>query len=116
MSIEETAEVGVVSQESKNFALLTWIGTLFFGFIPGLIVYLVKTDDAYVRGQAKEALNWSITAIIAYVAAFILAFIVIGAFLIPIIAIAHLVICIMGAVATSKGNDFRAPLTIRLIK
>ena len=47
MSIEETAEVGVVSQESKNFALLTWIGTLFFGFIPGLIVYLVKTDDAY---------------------------------------------------------------------
>lgn len=105
-----------ITQDSKNIALLAWIGTLFFGFIPGLILYLIKKDDAYIQDQAKEALNWSITAMVAYFAAFILSFIVIGAFLIPIIGICHLVFCIMGAVATSKGNPFRVPFALRLIK
>lgn len=116
MNMEETTDVAVLAQESKNFALLTWIGTLFFGFIPGLIVYLVKTDDAYVRSQSKEALNWSITAFICYFIGFVLSFIVIGVFLFPIIGICHLVFCIMGAVSTSKGNNFRVPFTLRLIK
>ena len=105
-----------VTQDSKNVALLVWIGTIFFGFIPGLILFLVKKDDAYVYDQSKEALNWSITVILAYIAACILAFIVIGAFLIPVIGLAHLVICIMGAVATSKGQAFRAPFALRLVK
>jgi uncharacterized protein len=104
------------NQDDKNMALLTWVLTLFFGFIPGLIVYLVKKDSVYIQDQSKEALNWSITAIFAYIIAFILAFIVIGIFLIPIIAICHLVFCILGAVATSKGNKFRVPFAIRLIK
>jgi|GEM_PF-2009239 len=64
--MEEVKDV-TVNQESKNMALLIWIGTIFFGFIPGLIFYLVKKDDAYVMDQAKEALNWSITAAIALV-------------------------------------------------
>lgn len=109
-------ETTTLTQDSKNLALLLWIGTIFFGFIPGLILYLVKTDDAYVKSQSMEALNWSITATLAYVAAFILSFIVIGVFLIPVIGICHLVFCIMGAVATSKGDAFRVPFTLRLIK
>lgn len=105
-----------VAQDSKNTALLIWVGTIFFGFIPGLILFLVKKDDPYVLDQSKEALNWSITATIAYVAAFILAFIVIGAFLIPVIGLCHLVFCVMGAVGTSKGKPFRVPFALRLIK
>jgi hypothetical protein len=112
----EVVENGDISQESKNIALLDWIGTLFFGFIPGLILYLVKKDDAYIQDQAKESLNWSITAGIGYIGAFILSFIVIGVFLIPIIGLCHLIFCIMGAVAASKGEQFRVPFAIRLIK
>ncbi|MEZ4484514.1 MAG: hypothetical protein R2864_07930 [Syntrophotaleaceae bacterium] len=37
--MEETMDVKV-DQESKNMALLIWIGTIFFGFIPGLVFYL----------------------------------------------------------------------------
>lgn len=111
-----TAETAEVSQDSKNIALLSWIGTLFLGFIPGLILYLVKKDDSYILDQAKESLNWAITATIAYMIAFVLAFIVIGALLIPVIAICHLIFCVMGAVATSKGQQFRVPFAIRLIK
>lgn len=105
-----------ISQDSKNMALLNWIGTLFFGFIPCLILYLVKKEDAYVQAQAKEALNWSITAIIGYVAAIILSFILIGVLLFPVLGICHLVFCIMGAIGASKGNDFRVPFTLRLLK
>jgi len=104
------------TQDSKNIALLTWIGTIFLGFIPGLIVYLLKKDDAYIQDQAKEALNWSITVLIAYVVAMVLTVVVIGTFLMPIILIVHLIFCIMGALGSSKGKEYRVPFAIRLIK
>lgn len=104
------------SQDSRNIALLTWIGAIFFGFIPPLIVYLIKKDDAYAVDQAKEALNWSITAIIGYVAGMILTIILIGVLVMLAVGIAHLVFCIMGAIATSNGKAFRVPWAIRLIK
>jgi uncharacterized protein len=104
------------SQDSRNFALLTWIGTIFFGFVPALIVYLIKKDDAYVVDQAKEALNWAITACIGFAVAFVLTFVLIGILLVPIIAIANLVFCILGAIAASSGKPFRVPWALRLIK
>ncbi len=116
MNTEVAVTTNDVPQDSKNTALLLWIGTIFLGFIPSLILFLVKKDDAYVLDQSKEALNWSITATIGYFAAFILSFILIGLFLLPVIGICHLVFCIMGAVAASKGNAFRAPFNIRLLK
>ena len=107
---------GAVSQDSKNIALLTWIGTIFFGFIPGLIFYLIKKDDPYIQSQSKESLNWSITAAIGYFAGLLLTFIFIGVLVIFAVGICHLVFCIMGAVSASKGNDFKVPFAIRLIK
>lgn len=105
-----------VSQESKNTALLIWIGTIFLGFIPSLIVYLVKKDDAYILDQSKEALNWSITLFIAYVVGSITTVILIGFVILIILGICHLVFCIMGAVGASNGDTFRVPFALRLIK
>ncbi len=110
-------EMGVmVGQESKNMALLIWIGTIFFGFIPGLVFYLVKKDDPYVVNQAKEALNWSITALIGYAIGGLLTVILIGVFVLLALGICHLIFCIMGAVACSNGKDFKVPYTLRLVK
>jgi uncharacterized Tic20 family protein len=106
----------VDSQESRNIALLTWIGTIFFGFIPPLIVYLIKKDDAYVVDQSKEALNWSITAAFGYVAGIILTIILVGVLVMLAVGLCHLVFCIMGAVAASNGKPFRVPFAVRLIK
>jgi len=106
----------MVSQDSKNLALVLWIATIFFGFIPGLIFYLLKKDDAYVLDQAKESLNWSITALIVYAIGIVLTFVLIGIFVLVILGIKHLVFCIMGVVATAKGESFRVPWAIRLIK
>ena len=103
-------------QESKNLALLVWIGTIFLGFVPSLIVYLVKKDDAYVQDQSKEALNWCITAGIGYVAGVILTVILIGVLVMAAVGICHLVFCVMGAIAASNGKPFRVPFALRLLK
>jgi uncharacterized protein len=105
-----------VTQDSKNTALLVWIGTIFFGFIPGLILFLVKKDDPYVLDQSKEALNWSITAAIGYFAGVILTFILIGVFVMMAVGICHLIFSVMGAIAASKGKNFRVPFALRLVK
>jgi uncharacterized Tic20 family protein len=110
----ETSEV--VPQDSKNIALLIWIGSILFGFIPSLIAYLIKKDDPYIQDQAKEALNWSITVSIGYFAGYILTFFVIGLLLLPVLGICNLVFCIMGAISVSDGKPFRVPFAIRLIK
>lgn len=104
------------SQDSRNVALLVWIGTIFFSFVPALVVYLIKKDDAYVADQSKEALNWSITAIIGYCIGFVLVFVIIGVFVYPIVWLCNLVFSIMGAIAASSGKPFRVPFAIRLIK
>lgn len=106
----------MVSQDSKNLALVLWIATIFFGFIPGIIFYLLKKDDPYLLEQAKESLNWSITAMIIYAVGFVLMFVIIGIFVWAVLGIMHLVFCIMGVVATSKGESFRVPWAIRLVK
>jgi uncharacterized Tic20 family protein len=113
--MEEVKDVAI-DQESKNMALLIWIGTIFFGFIPGLVFYFVKKDDAYILSQAKESLNWSITAAIGYFAGMILSMILIGFLVLFAVAICHLVFCVMGAMACSNGKDFKVPWTLRLIK
>lgn len=105
-----------ISQDSINLALVMWILTVFFGFIPGLIFYLVKENDQFIKSHSKEALNWSITAIFAYIVAMVLTVILIGALLLPVIWICNLIFSIMGAMAASKGQDFKVPFAIRLIK
>jgi uncharacterized protein len=105
-----------VTQDTKNLGLLLWVATIFFGIIPGLLFYLVKKDDPYLLDQAKESLNWSITALIGWAIGVVLTFIVIGIVVLFLLAIAHLVFCVMGAIAASKGEAFRVPWAIRLVK
>lgn len=105
-----------VSQDSKNLALLLWLGTIFFSFIPSLVLYLVKKDDPYLLDQSKEALNWSITAILGFVAGSILMIILIGFLIVWAVALCNLIFCILGIIATSSGKPFRVPFALRLIK
>ncbi|WP_027469618.1 DUF4870 domain-containing protein [Deefgea rivuli] len=104
------------SNETNNIVLLIWLGTLFFGFIPSLIIYLVKKDDALVTDQAKEALNWSITTMIGYAISWILMFVLIGFLVLPLVGLCHVVFCILGAVNAGKGEAYRLPFNIRLLK
>lgn len=104
-----------VSSNDKNLAVLTHLGGILFSFIPSLIVWLLKKDNAYVSEQAREALNFQITVLIAWVVSYILMFILIGFLLMAFVWLGNIILCILAAVATSKGETYRYPFTLRLI-
>ena len=100
----------------RNIAVLTHLGGIFFSFVPGLIVWLLKKDDsAYIGEQAREALNFQITVLIGYMLAWVLALVLVGFLLLPAIYLANLILSLVAAVKASKGEDFRYPLSLRLI-
>ncbi|PPC92815.1 MAG: hypothetical protein CTY33_10330 [Methylotenera sp.] len=111
-----TGGLNTLSNDEKNIATVTHLGGTVFSFIPALIVWILKKDDSvYIAAQAKEALNFQITVLIAQFIAGILAFIFIGFVFMVIIWLANIVLCIIAAISTSKGEDYRYPLTIRLV-
>jgi uncharacterized Tic20 family protein len=111
-----TGDLNTSSNDEKNIATVTHLGGTVFSFIPALIVWILKKDDsAYIAAQAKEALNFQITVLIAQFIAGILAFILIGFVFMGIIWLANIVLCIIAAISTSKGEDYRYPLTLRLV-
>ncbi|MGQ0442701.1 MAG: DUF4870 domain-containing protein [Methylophilaceae bacterium] len=109
-------EITIPSNDDKNIATVTHLGGTVFSFIPGLIVWLLKKDDSvYISDQAKEALNFQITVLLAYFIAGILVFILIGFVLLGIIWLLNVVFCIVAAISTSKGEAYRYPICLRLI-
>ncbi len=109
-------DLTVPNNDDKNIATVTHLGGTVFSFIPALIVWILKKEDsAYIADQAKEALNFQITVLIAQFIAAILAWVLIGFILIPIIWILNVVFCIIAAIASSKGETYRYPLCLRLI-
>ena len=109
-------ELTVPSNDDKNIATVTHLGGTVFSFIPALIVWILKKDDsAYIGEQAKEALNFQITVLIAQFIAGVLAIILIGFLFMGIIWLLNVVFCIIAAISTSKGETYRYPFCLRLI-
>lgn len=102
--------------DGRTIAILVWVGTIFFGFIPSLIIFLIKKDDAFLFEHTKEALNWSITTAIGWLCASMLTFMLIGFLLYPVIILCNLIFCVMGAIKASNNQYFRVPVSLRLIK
>lgn len=106
-----------ISQDDKTMALLAHLGGIFFGFIPSLVIWLVKKDSSpFAADQAKEALNFQITVFIAAIASWILMFVLIGFVLLPIVMLLNLVLCIVAGIKANGGEEYRYPFAIRLIK
>lgn len=110
------AELFNPSNDDKNIATITHLGGTVFSFIPGLLVWALKKDDSpYIADQAKEALNFQITVLIAQFIAGILVMILVGFIFIGIIWLLNIVFCILAAISTSKGETYRYPFCLRLI-
>jgi uncharacterized Tic20 family protein len=105
------------SKDDMNMGMLVYILALVTGFVGPLVLWLVKKDSSpFVDDQGEEVLNWCITMAIAYVACFLLMFVLIGVFLMPVRFLAHLILTIAGAVQASKGVAYRYPFALRLLK
>lgn len=105
------------SNDDRNLAMLAHLLGIVSGFIGALIIWLIKKDQsAYVDEQGKEALNFQITMVIAFVGSWILMLVLVGMLLMPLLLIGNLVLCIVAALACSRGEHYRYPFAIRLLK
>ena len=115
------------ASDERLWATLVHIGGIFFGFLPALIGYLLLKDrGSFTNVEAKEALNFQITAAIGYVAIFIINAILIAvtlgfwgfiAWIFPLaLWILSLIFCIQGFLKAKDGNHYRYPFNIRFIK
>ncbi|GAB2492169.1 DUF4870 domain-containing protein [Arenimonas alkanexedens] len=107
-----------VQAEDKTLALITHLSGIIAGFIVPLIIWLInkdKADKSWLNAQAKEALNFQITVLLAWVVAFVLSFLLIGFLLYPVILIGNIVFCILAGMKANNGESYRYPVSIRLV-
>lgn len=97
----------VPSQDEKSQALICWLLTIFVGFIGPVIFFVISSDKPYVKRQAALALTLAIVVFAASFVSALLMLVLIGFLLLPAVAIYSLVVCIQGAIAANKGEDFR---------
>ncbi len=88
------------------------------GFILGpLIIWLVKRNDhPFIDEQGKEALNFQITMFIAMIASGILTLLLIGIVGLIVFGLMMVIMPIIAALKTSRGEFYRYPMTIRFVK
>ncbi len=92
-------------------------GIVGLGLIGPLVIMLVCGDQRpFAKAHATEALNFHITVLIGVVISFVLVFVFfIGVITMLAIGIAALIYSILGAMAASRTETFRYPLTLRLV-
>jgi len=98
-------------------ALSAYIGIPFGNIVVPLVIWLIKREEfPFVDEQGKESLNFQISVTICAIVAGLLCFVVIGLVLLPVILVAALVLVIIATLKVNKGEGYRYPFTLRLIK
>jgi len=86
------------------------------GFLGPLVVLLTGgSRSLFVRRHAVEALNFNLSVLLWLALAAVLLIVLVGLVMLPAIGILYLVSSILGAMAASRGDEFRYPLTIRFV-
>jgi uncharacterized Tic20 family protein len=92
-----------------------------------LVVWLIRREDPVVEPHAREALNFQLSLLIYFIAGVILGFIaaltIVGLLVTAVIIIAliilfllELLFALLGTIAASRGEMYRYPLNLDLIK
>lgn len=92
-----------------------------------LIVWLIRREDPVVEPHAREALNFQLSLLIYFIGGVVLGFVaaltIVGLILTAVIIIALIVLfllellfALLGTIAASRGEMYRYPLNLDLIK
>jgi uncharacterized protein len=86
------------------------------GFLGPLIVMLTKGNESpWVRRQAVESLNFQLSILVYGAVSLLLCFVLIGLVLLPLVGLAWLVFTVIGSIRAARGEEYRYPLTIRIV-
>jgi uncharacterized Tic20 family protein len=98
-------------------ALLVYVGIPFGNIIGPLVVWLLKRQQyAFVDIQGKESINFQISMSIYGLIAALLTYILIGWLLLAGLVVANIVLVVIASVRASRGESYRYPFAMRLIK
>jgi uncharacterized Tic20 family protein len=107
------------SSDERLLALLSHLLAIVpgIGILGPLVIFLLKKDESsFVTANAKESLNFQITICLAFVASFILVFVLVGVLLLWILGIMDIVLVIVATVRASENQVYRYPFNLRLIR
>lgn len=117
---------GEPSSDDKTMALIAHFGMIIAGWLPALIIYLVKGDSPWAKREAAKAFNFAIVATVAYVALVFLG-IVIAVADIPAIGclitlgyvgvwVTMAAFAIINGMKVNDGGESKYPFEIPLLK
>lgn len=107
--------------EREHLLMLIMAAAIILFNVVGFIVcYFVwrelSKDSNYIYRNGRNLLNFHISFIIYEFLAGLSIIVVIGAFLLPIVSIAYLVLTIIGMIKYGLNEDYQYPFIIRFIK
>lgn len=98
------------------------LGYVFAGFgsiVGPLVVWIIKKDEMpEVDAHGKEALNFNLSILIYSLMLFVATFLTIG-MLFPmwgLLIVFHVVCVIVAALRANRGESYRYPLTLRILR
>jgi len=113
----------VTAADDTTWALAAYLGQLAVGFVAPLVVYLARRDESpFTRFHGAQALNASLSYMIAFVVAFTLGLVSVAfrapeglLIMIPLVLIfglTHFVYLIVAAVRAGRREMYRLPMWI----
>jgi uncharacterized Tic20 family protein len=107
-----------MQQDETMWAIFAHVsGLVGLGLLGPLVIMLVCADQRpFARAHATEALNFHITVFFGVLISLALVFVFfLGVLTMMAIGIAALIYSILAAIAASRSETFRYPLTLRLV-
>lgn len=103
--------------DARLYASLSSAGNIIFPAIAPLIVWLIfRERSSFVDTEAKEALNFGILAVIVYIVSSFLMIVIIGIFTWIAMFIIAVIFGIQAAMKNNKGESYRYPFSLRVVK
>lgn len=113
-----TGPVPLSPSDERTWAIIGHLAPLLVSFLAPLVIWLIfRERSRYVEDQAKESLNFQIFLLILAAAFTVITVITLGIGSVLFLAfIVALVLQILAAVAASRGEYYRYPVNLRLVK
>ncbi|WP_297081318.1 DUF4870 domain-containing protein [uncultured Demequina sp.] len=104
-------------QDEKTYLLISHIGMIITGFLAPLIIWLIAKDrSARIDTEGKDILNFGIMISIAYIVGAILWIILIGGLVQLAAFVVAVIFGIQGAMAVNRGETYKYPFNLSLVK
>ena len=109
--VSTAPNTGIVQQDERTMALLSYILGFFTGFLGPLVVYLLKKDQSrFVAYHALQATFLQIAIVVLYAVSGVLSFVGIGLLLFAAVGIGDIAFAVLAGVASSKGEWYEIPV------